>query len=438
MNFLIEASFEKLWGDRTITIPFNRDVTFLIGRNGSGKTTVVNVIAAALKGDFETLRRSPVETVVVRLGDVSTGAETIVRASKQTGALSKGDVYISVIRPGSNTPIFYQPEEQKASLDDDLFTISYGGPTGRVSDDLSQIMNLVWLSVHRTELGEPTTAKRTWANLYSQSVGEESSVDSKLENLSNRLVRYFSQLTAQYQNEALSFHRAIFRALLTSTSVPALSLPNDPNAVESSKQALMDIIAELHFAYPDVMISDVNEHFDGLREAGRVLEKGANNPEDAKRVWPAMERLLLHGRIARLVEEWNVTQRKRAEIYATRDRFLNVLNGLLWRKEISINDRNELVAITQRQKSLGLKQFSSGEKQLLILFGEALLKSHQACTYIADEPELSLHVSWQESLVRNLLQINPAAQIIFATHSPDIVSDLQSRVINMEEKVVAA
>ena len=38
-----------------------------------------------------------------------------------------------------------------------------------------------------------------------------------------------------------------------------------------------------------------------------------------------------------------------------------------------------------------------------------------------DEPESSLHLEWQESLIDNLLQLNEHAQIIIATHSPGIL-----------------
>ena len=75
----------------------------------------------------------------------------------------------------------------------------------------------------------------------------------------------------------------------------------------------------------------------------------------------------------------------------------------------------------------------SGEKQLLIILGEALLQRSAPWVYIADEPELSLHVTWQESLVRNLKKVNPNAQIVFATHSPDIVSTYEDCVFDMEK-----
>jgi predicted ATPase len=68
----------------------------------------------------------------------------------------------------------------------------------------------------------------------------------------------------------------------------------------------------------------------------------------------------------------------------------------------------------------------------LFVLGEALLQEKRPWVYIADEPELSLHVRWQESLVENLRTINPNSQIIFATHSPDVVSIFDEKVFDME------
>ena len=100
---------------------------------------------------------------------------------------------------------------------------------------------------------------------------------------------------------------------------------------------------------------------------------------------------------------------------------------------MAINERNELYAIIGANKTLSLTELSSGEKQLVIILGEALLQKQSPSIYIADEPELSLHVSWQEKLTTNLRQVNPNAQVIFATHSPDIVGGFQDRVFDLEK-----
>ena len=63
------------------------------------------------------------------------------------------------------------------------------------------------------------------------------------------------------------------------------------------------------------------------------------------------------------------------------------------------------------------QSLSSGEKQLLILLTQTLLQEKQPFIYIADEPELSLHIEWQHKIISAIKELNPNVQIIAATHS---------------------
>ena len=40
-----------------------------------------------------------------------------------------------------------------------------------------------------------------------------------------------------------------------------------------------------------------------------------------------------------------------------------------------------------------------------------------------DEPEVSLHVEWQQRLIGLIRQLNPNVQIILTTHSPAMIMD---------------
>jgi hypothetical protein len=67
-------------------------------------------------------------------------------------------------------------------------------------------------------------------------------------------------------------------------------------------------------------------------------------------------------------------------------------------------------------------QLSSGEKQVLAFFAFLLLKSDVPWKYIIiDEPELSLSVSWQKTLVEDLMRSRAGTVLIAATHSPFII-----------------
>jgi len=71
---------------------------------------------------------------------------------------------------------------------------------------------------------------------------------------------------------------------------------------------------------------------------------------------------------------------------------------------------------------IGLASLSSGEKQMLRLLIECLLA--QQSSLLIDEPEISLHIDWQRRLVSSMRLLNSKAQLILATHSPEIMAEI--------------
>ena len=66
---------------------------------------------------------------------------------------------------------------------------------------------------------------------------------------------------------------------------------------------------------------------------------------------------------------------------------------------------------------------SSGEKQLLVIMLTALVQECRPSVLFMDEPEISLHIEWQQRLISIVHTLNPNAQIILCTHSPAIIMD---------------
>lgn len=71
--------------------------------------------------------------------------------------------------------------------------------------------------------------------------------------------------------------------------------------------------------------------------------------------------------------------------------------------------------------SLKLGQLSSGERQLVYILATAANTCGKQTLFLMDEPEVSLHLSWQEKIIDAIAAVNPGAQIIVVTHSPGIV-----------------
>ena len=67
MNVINKVKIEGFWTDKTVVLKLKDDVNFLIGVNGSGKTTIINLIAATLNADFFTLDRFQFKKIKIDL-----------------------------------------------------------------------------------------------------------------------------------------------------------------------------------------------------------------------------------------------------------------------------------------------------------------------------------------------------------------------------------
>ena len=67
-NYFIQSfKITKLWGYRDINLTFNNDVNILIGPNGSGKTTVLNLLHSILSTDIPKLLDVNFEQAEIKL-----------------------------------------------------------------------------------------------------------------------------------------------------------------------------------------------------------------------------------------------------------------------------------------------------------------------------------------------------------------------------------
>ena len=66
-------------------------------------------------------------------------------------------------------------------------------------------------------------------------------------------------------------------------------------------------------------------------------------------------------------------------------------------------------------------QLSSGEKQMLVILLTVLVENEEPYVLFMDEPEISLHIEWQQRLIETILNLNPNVQIILTTHSPAVI-----------------
>lgn len=104
------------------------------------------------------------------------------------------------------------------------------------------------------------------------------------------------------------------------------------------------------------------------------------------------------------------------------DNFIAQLNEFLHESGKTIKrDHDEWVFINESAHTLRLDQLSSGERQLVYILATAANTCGKPTLFLMDEPEVSLHLSWQEKIIDAIMAIHPQIQIIAVTHSPGII-----------------
>ena len=73
---------------------------------------------------------------------------------------------------------------------------------------------------------------------------------------------------------------------------------------------------------------------------------------------------------------------------------------------------------------------------MLIILLTVLMQRRTRCVLLMDEPEVSLHVEWQQRLLSLIRDLNPNAQIILTTHSPAIIMDGWSDCVTDVEDIL--
>ena len=106
---------------------------------------------------------------------------------------------------------------------------------------------------------------------------------------------------------------------------------------------------------------------------------------------------------------------------ATHVRFLDIIDALFLETHKRVNANKEELEFLLGDKEISAYQLSSGEKQLLIILLTVLIQDNKPSILFMDEPEVSLHMDWQENLINYIRELNPNVQIIIATHSPGII-----------------
>ena len=119
-------------------------------------------------------------------------------------------------------------------------------------------------------------------------------------------------------------------------------------------------------------------------------------------------------------------------IYEKIRSFVTITNDYFTDKTVEYNIYDGL-SIQLPDDQLNPDLLSSGEKHLLLLFLNVFASSGRSSLFIIDEPELSLNVKWQRTIVGSLLALseNTQCQFLMATHSIELIAKHREHVVRL-------
>ena len=423
MYLLKSIKIDQFRGKSTKSIKFFPDINFLIGENGSGKTTILKIVLGLLTGNLRSLFTLPFRDAEVKLADAKgrRSADIIIRAHHKT------DVLEFSFQQGKTAPktikIDYEmtqtfKEHHSHYMDRRLFVPERWDYERNynflIRKQIREFEEFINKSVAFDDL---SVERLSFSNLDTMRGRERDfSIDKILEDVIRDVVAYFKDLSLKASQKD---------DLLKETYVMSLLVPQQDET--QSKLLSADMIGDKL----KKILSTLGMKSQQRKELNEFLTRYSK--EEKNRHWSSDS-----VRMKRIIDVYDKVEQEKKEIFQPRDIFLDVLKRLLKNKEIQyqeLKETEEPFRIMQGKTTLLPSQLSSGEKHLLILLGKTLLQKNTPRIFIADEPEISLHIQWQRKLVGAIRLLNQNAQIVFATHSPEIVAGNSDKLHNLSEIV---
>jgi ABC-type cobalamin/Fe3+-siderophores transport system ATPase subunit len=175
---------------------------------------------------------------------------------------------------------------------------------------------------------------------------------------------------------------------------------------------------------------DVIRSFDRPLLHGDLLEKMADKNVKTELDWQLyrLQRRYLDYQVNvgnRIIEQLtNGTpegQTQAALLSIPKKQFQDMVDELFSETDKRIIRQSNEIMFEQDGETLYPYQLSSGEKQLLVILLTVLVQDGQPCVLFMDEPEVSLHIEWQQRLINLIRRLNNNVQIILTTHSPAVI-----------------
>ena len=435
---------EKLHGIYNYDVDFNEDITFLYGSNGCGKTTILNIVTSIVTGKIYELFFYDFK--IIKLKYSNNDNVDVIEIKRKQDDKNR----LKIIFEGRNETISkldnlnFQSSRRKILLKEYFHE-------NNILKDISRLFNYVYLPLSRSAYVDPIRSSRKNFWIEEEEIEEELYVtkDASLTRVQELIVNKI--LTINNEVNRLNNN---FRDKILKTSINIYSEKKNfsdmINEIENSNE---EKILEIQESYLNIMtnLKVINEReiekYNNFFSSYIKKYEQITDENDGKVKHFPIDLVLQYSEISKIrkvVELAQQMEKDKKQAEKPLELFCSTINSFLSRPG-DIDSKNIIIEtigqpgvyfkIPNNQNKLSVQKLSSGEKQLIIFFANLIfgVNDRKNGIFIVDEPELSLHLTWQKLFIEQTLKINNNIQLIFATHSPEIVGRHRDKMYKLEK-----
>jgi predicted ATP-binding protein involved in virulence len=443
---------EKVHGYLNYNIEFFSELTFLIGINGSGKTSALKLILGLISPSYQYLNQIEYDSAEL-ICSTGESEKDIIISAKQN--LKENTFSISLESPKFN--ISPQVFHRYIRSDDDNFDIEDFSireqsfkeqfDTTEITKAIRELATPKFLGLDR-KIYEGRNIDLRFRNRrlfnqqrnrkkFSETYGSATAIDSSLEDVQYLIFEYFRKIAQEQPKISEEFKKKIFRLSFKYSDDSNLdSIPIDTDSLLDKKSKVLAAIDSLDLNFLDY---SAKNFFDKMEELitlkNKLIEKNIESESKSNSLLENKKFNLLMKwvnnssqmkRIEEIIDFSQTYQEKIADLRSPIKRLEDITSNFLkeGKKSIIVSEDGEIKVKLSNGTFANVFELSSGEKQIIIMIAHLIFEEDQkpSGVFIIDEPELSLHIAWQEIFIDSITEASPKTQFILATHSPSIIS----------------